>query len=92
MKKLKAILPLALITALIIFAAVLPKLNSHMEKQEVQEIVIPEDSEAAEEPEDHDRGREIGVSRTPEALRSEHTSFQLPERYAEPDHRRIPGS
>ena len=40
------------LTALIIFAAVLPKLNSHMEKQEVQEIVIPEDSEAAEEPEE----------------------------------------
>lgn len=39
-------------TALIIFAAVLPKLNNHVEKQEVQEIVIPEDAEEETEPEE----------------------------------------
>ncbi len=40
------------LTALIIFAAVLPKLNNHVEKQEVQEIVIPEEVEDEPQPEE----------------------------------------
>lgn len=40
------------LTALVIWMIALPRLNSHVEEQEVQQIVIPEETEEVEEPEE----------------------------------------